>query len=105
MEESQLTELPMGTPEQLSAQITAESGLEASEGAGGDGAGQSDLNLQAEVRAAAKQAQAPRSKAVYSRAKGASGPARKSKSLKGTAAIPSMEKAKKLAAEHNLDSG
>jgi hypothetical protein len=53
----------------------------------------------------AKQAQAPRSKAVYSRTKGASGPARKSKRLKGTAAIPSMEKAKKLAAERNLDSG
>jgi hypothetical protein len=59
MEESQLTELPMGTPEQLSAQITAESGLEVFEGVGGDGAGQSAINLQADARAAAKQAQGP----------------------------------------------
>jgi hypothetical protein len=34
MEDSQLTELPMGTPKKLSAQITAESGLEVCEGAG-----------------------------------------------------------------------
>jgi hypothetical protein len=54
MEESQLTELPIGTPEQVSTQITADSGLEAMEGAGGDGAGQSALNLQAEARAVAK---------------------------------------------------
>jgi hypothetical protein len=39
MEESQLMELPMGTLEQISAQITAEYGLEAFEGAGGDGTG------------------------------------------------------------------
>jgi hypothetical protein len=105
MDDSQLTELPMGTPELISTLVSVEPGLEALEGAGGDGVGQCVVNLQAEARAASKQAHAPRSKAVYSRAKGASGPARKSKRLKGTTSIPSMEKAKKLAAERNLDSG
>jgi hypothetical protein len=107
MDDSQLTELPMGTPEPISTLVAVEPGLEALEGAGGDGdgVGQCVLNLQVEARAASKQAQAPRSKAVYSRAKVAGGPARKSKRLKGTASIPSMEKAKKLAAERNLDAG
>jgi hypothetical protein len=104
---SLVTCLTTGSPEKTVHSAGMELGSPVGGGQGGQlGAVELDVDLLAEASASARQAQGLRSKVVYARTpRPGSSSARKSKRLKGSTAESVLEKAKRVTAEKNLDTG